>query len=47
MEANLRDKVKNILFEYLPSDDYNYVEMEMEDRSFSTTTRPLLVPQIV
>jgi hypothetical protein len=47
LEANLRDKVKNILFEYLPADDYNYVEMEMEDRSFSPTTRPLLVPQIV
>lgn len=46
-EANLRDKVKSILFEYLPSDDYNYVEMEMEDRSYSPVTRPLLVPQIV
>lgn len=47
MEDNLRDKVKNILFEYIPTDDYNYVEMEMEERSFLSHSRPLLVPKIV
>mmetsp|Transcript_7225 Transcript_7225/g.10752 ORF Transcript_7225/g.10752 Transcript_7225/m.10752 type:complete len:84 (+) Transcript_7225:83-334(+) len=33
MERNMRDQVKSILFEYVPADDYNYVEMEMEDIS--------------